>query len=123
MNEMVRNRNQKQFDKSKAEGMINVQNINFTNKLLSYEIKSSFINTPKQGTSSKDNERAPVFYNENNPTGGLTVSHKIRNSSLQPYKNKITEQEERKTNLFGAMIKVSNFKGHTAKKGDEMSSL
>jgi hypothetical protein len=45
-------------------------------------------------------------YSENFNAGGLTVSHKIRNSSLQPYKNKLVNTEDKK-NGFGAMIQGS----------------
>jgi hypothetical protein len=51
------------------------------------------------------------------------MSHKIRNSSLQPYKNKILTEEDRKNKKFGAIIQGKSFKGHSAKKDDELSLL
>jgi hypothetical protein len=69
MNEMVKNR---RIDESKGIGIINVKNINFINQ----EAKAQVVSTP---SGSRENER--VKYNES-LNGGLTVSHKIRNSSL-----------------------------------------
>lgn len=78
--------------------------------------------TPKQGNATGEQDRDHL-HTENNLTSGLTMSHKIRNSSLQPYKNKILTEEDRKNKKFGAIIQGKSFKGHSAKKDDELSLL